>query len=137
MFQRAYFAAQALGIAERTHQLMYDAVWKTGELATTDYPTNRLKSPQPSIEQAAQAYARWTGVKAADFLATARSFSVEVRMRGTDEQVLAMQVPGTPTLVVDGRYRIAENKIAEALRTGSPDQLIPLVRFLLEKARPH
>jgi thiol:disulfide interchange protein DsbA len=137
MFQRAYFAAQALGIAERTHQLMYDAVWKTGELATTDYPTNRLKNPQPTIEQAAQAYARWTGVKAADFLATARSFSVEVRMRGADEQVLAMQVPGTPTLVVDGRYRIAENIIDETLRTGSPDQVIPLVRFLVEKARAH
>jgi thiol:disulfide interchange protein DsbA len=137
MFQRAYFAAQALGIAERTHPLMYDAVWKTGELATTDYPTNRLKSSQPTIEQAAQAYARWTGVKAADFLATARSFSVEVRMRGADAQVLAMQVPGTPTLVVDGRYRIAENVISEALHTGSPDQVIPLVRFLVEKARAH
>ena len=137
MFQRAYLAAQALGIAERTHQLMYDAVWKTGELATTDHATNRLKSPQPTIEQAAQAYARWTGVKAADFLATARSFSVEVRMRGADEQVLAMQVPGTPTLVIDGRYRIAEDIIDETLRTGSPDQLLPLVRFLVEKARAH
>src|SRR5215472_17437136 len=60
MFQRAYFAAQGLGIAERTHQLMFDAVWKTGELATTDSQTNRLKDPQPTIEQAAQAYARWT-----------------------------------------------------------------------------
>src|SRR5262249_13832834 len=28
MFQRAFLAAQALGIAERTHQAMYDAVWK-------------------------------------------------------------------------------------------------------------
>ncbi|HEX4619794.1 MAG TPA: thiol:disulfide interchange protein DsbA/DsbL [Steroidobacteraceae bacterium] len=137
MFQRAYFAAQALGIAERTHQLMYDAVWKTGELATTDSATKRLKSPQPTIEQAAQAYTRWSGVKAADFLATARSFSVEVRMRGADAQVLAMQVPGTPTLVVDGRYRVAENIIDEILRGGSPDQLIPLVRFLVEKARAH
>src|SRR5580658_5886149 len=27
MFQRAYLAAQALGIAERTHQQMYEAVW--------------------------------------------------------------------------------------------------------------
>ena len=31
MFQRAYLAAQSLGIAERTHQAMFDAVWKTGE----------------------------------------------------------------------------------------------------------
>ena len=36
MYQRAWFAAQALGIADRTHQQMFDAVWKTGELANLD-----------------------------------------------------------------------------------------------------
>jgi thiol:disulfide interchange protein DsbA len=137
MFQRAWFAAQALGIDARTHPLMFDAVWKTGELATTDSRTRRLKDPQPTLEQAAQAYARWTGVKAADFLAMARSFTVDGRMRAADEQVLAMQVPGTPTIVVDGRYRIAENIISETVRTGPANQLIPLVSFLVAKAGGH
>jgi protein dithiol oxidoreductase (disulfide-forming) len=126
MFQRAYFAAQALGIAERTHQPMYDAVWKTGELATTDSQTHRLKNPQPSIEQAARAYARWTGVKPEDFLAMAASFTVDGKMRAADEQILAMQVPGTPCIVVNGRYRVADG-----VRTA--DQLIPLVSFLVAK----
>jgi thiol:disulfide interchange protein DsbA len=130
MFQRAYFAAQALGIAERAHQQMYDAVWKSGELATSDRETNRLKDPQPSIEQAARAYARWTGVKPEDFLAMARSFSVDTRMRAADEQVLAMQVPGTPCIVVNGRYRIADS-------IRSPEQLIPLVRFLVAREGGH
>jgi thiol:disulfide interchange protein DsbA len=130
MFQRAYFAAQALGIAERTHQQMFDAVWKNGELANIDRETRRLKSPQPTIEQAAQAYQRWTGVKSADFLAMARSFTVDGRMRAADEQVMAMQVPGTPCIVVNGRYRIAD-----AIRAA--DQLIPLVRFLIDKDSPH
>jgi thiol:disulfide interchange protein DsbA len=129
MFQRAYFAAQALGIAERTHQQMYEAVWKTGELATTD-SQHRLKSPQPSIEQAAAAYARWTGIKQEDFLAMARSFTVDGRMRAADEQVLAMQVPSTPCIVVNGRYRIAES-----MRSAS--QLIPLIRFLVAKDSAH
>lgn len=130
MFQRAWFAAQALGIAERTHQLMFDAVWKSGELATSDSRTHRLKDPQPTIEQAAQAYARWTGVKPADFLAMARSFTVDGRMRAADEQVMAMQVPGTPCIVVDGRYRIAEDIHAA-------NQLVPLVSFLVAKAGGH
>ncbi|HXZ59296.1 MAG TPA: thiol:disulfide interchange protein DsbA/DsbL [Steroidobacteraceae bacterium] len=130
MFQRAYFAAQALGIAERTHQLMYDAVWKTGELATTDSQTHRLKNPQPSIEQAARAYARWTGVKPGDFLAMAASFTVDGKMRAADEQILAMQVPGTPCIVVNGRYRVADG-----VRTA--DQLIPLVSFLVAKDSAH
>jgi protein dithiol oxidoreductase (disulfide-forming) len=132
MFQRAYFAAQALGIAERTHQLMFDAVWKSGELATTDSRTNRLKDPQPTIEQAAQAYARWTGVKPADFLAMARSFTVDGRMRAADEQVMAMQVPGTPCIVVDGRYRISEE-----ITHGPADRLIALVSFLVGKGGGH
>jgi len=50
MFQQAYFAAQALGIANRTHQAMFDAVWQTGQLAIVDPTTNRLKHPLPSIE---------------------------------------------------------------------------------------
>ncbi len=127
MFQRAWFAAQALGIAERTHQLMFDAVWKTGELANIDSQTHRLKSPQPTIEQSAKAYARWTGVRAEDFLAMARSFTIDGRMRAADEQVMAMQVPGTPCIVVDGRYRIADSIRAA-------NQLIPLVSFLVAKA---
>ena len=130
MFQRAYFAAQFLHVAEQAHQGIFDAVWKTGELANIDSQTHRLKSPQPTIEQAAQAYARWTGVKSADFLAMARSFTVDARMRAADEQVMAMQVPGTPCIVVNGRYRVADG-------IRSADQLIPLVRFLIAKDGPH
>jgi thiol:disulfide interchange protein DsbA len=131
MFQRAYLAAQALGIAERTHQLMFDAVWKTGELATFD-KINRLKDPQPTIEQAAQAYARWTAVKPADFLAMANSFTVDGRMRTADEEIMAMQVPGTPCIVVDGRYRISDD-----ITHGPADRLIALVQFLVAKAGGH
>lgn len=126
MYQRAWFAAQALGIADRTHQPMFDAVWKTGELANIDSQTHRLRSPQPTIEQAARAYARWTGMKPEDFLAMANSFSVDGKMRAADEQIMAMQVPGTPCIIVNGRYRIADSIRAA-------DQLIALVRFLLAK----
>jgi thiol:disulfide interchange protein DsbA len=124
MFQRAYFAAQALGLAERTHQAMYDAVWKSGELATMVTGTNRLKTPQPTIQDAARAYARWTGVKTEDFLAAANSFGVDAKMRAADAQILAMHVPSTPCIVVNGRYRVSET-----VRAG--DQLIVLVRFLV------
>jgi thiol:disulfide interchange protein DsbA len=131
MFQRAWFTAQALGIAERTHQQMYDAVWQTGELATSDPLTNRLKSPQPPIEAAARLYAHWTGIKAEDFLATAHSFSVDTKIRAADAQILAMQVPSTPCIVVAGRYRVN----GESVR--SPDALIELVRYLVAKAGTH
>jgi thiol:disulfide interchange protein DsbA len=131
MFQRAWFTAQALGIADRTQQQMYDAVWQTGELAISDPVTHRLKSPLPSIEDAAGLYARWTGIKAQDFLAMARSFGVDMKMRAADAQILAMQVPGTPCIVVAGRYRVNNDAVR------APGRLVELVRYLVAKAGTH
>jgi protein dithiol oxidoreductase (disulfide-forming) len=128
MFQRAYFAAQALGIAARTHQALYDAVWKTGELATIDPETHRLRRPAPTLEDAAHCYARLTGVSPQKFLAAARSFGVAMKMREADQQVMAMQIPGTPCIVVDGKYRIVMDSLS------SPEEVIPLVKYLVEKA---
>lgn len=131
MLQRAYFTAQALGIAERTHQQVYDAVWQTGELATSDPVTHRLKSPLPSIEDAARLYAHWTGIKAEDFLAMAHSFGVDMKMRAADAQIHAMQVPSTPCIVVAGRYRVNSDAVL------APGRLIELVRYLVTKAGAH
>ncbi|MGB9329540.1 MAG: thiol:disulfide interchange protein DsbA/DsbL [Steroidobacteraceae bacterium] len=130
MFQRAYFTAQFLHVAEQAHQGIFDAVWKSGELATIDPGTNRLKERMPSIEDAARVYARLTGVKPETFLATARSFSVDVKMKAANSQILAMQVPGTPSIIVNGRYRVDS--------MGSAEELIELVQFLVAKeSAPH
>jgi len=131
MLQRAYFTAQALGISARTHQAIFDAVWKTGELGITDPATRRLKSPLPSIEDAAKCYERLTGVKSAVFLATARSFNVELKMRAADTQVNAMQVPGTPCIVVNGKYRVNLDSMH------SQDDVIGVVRYLVDKESQH
>lgn len=131
MLQRAYFAAAVLGIAARSHQRMFDAVWKSGELAVSDPVTQRLKSPLPSIEDAARAYARWTGVKPEAFLAAARSFAVDAKMRAADAQIHDMQVPSTPCLIVNGSYRVLMDSVS------SPDELVALVKFLVARAGAH
>jgi thiol:disulfide interchange protein DsbA len=131
MLQRAYFTAQALGISERTHQAIFDAVWKNGELAIADPATRRLKNPLPSIEDAAKCYERLTGVKADTFLATARSFSVDLKMRAADAQIIAMQIPSTPCLVVNGKYRINLDSLH------SEADLISVVRFLVARDSQH
>ena len=127
MFQRAYLAAQALGIAERTHQAMFDAVWKTGELAVTTPGTNRLKDPLPSIADAARFYARVAGVNPQQFIAMANSFGIDSKIRAADAQVLAMHVDSTPTLIVNGKYRVLRDSV-----TGN-DQLIELVKYLVAR----
>jgi protein dithiol oxidoreductase (disulfide-forming) len=128
MFQQAYFAAQSLGIADRTHQAMYDAVWKTGQLATVDQSTNQLKHPMPSLEDAARYYSQLTGVSEQKFLTAARSFGVANEMRQADAQITAMQVPGTPCIVVDGKYRVVMESLS------SPEDVVSVVKFLVAKA---
>ena len=125
LFQRAYLTAQSLGVAEKAHEGMFQAIWTTGELGVTE-PSGRPQENLPSIEDAARFYQRATGVKAADFVNASKSFSVDLKMRQADSQIIAMQVPSTPTLVVNGKYRVNNDDL-------TPDRLIELVKFLVAK----
>ncbi|HEX6395979.1 MAG TPA: thiol:disulfide interchange protein DsbA/DsbL [Steroidobacteraceae bacterium] len=127
MFQRAYLTAVSLGVAEKAHEAMFDAIWTTGELGVSDPQTRRLKTKLPTIEDAAKFYQRVTGVKAADFVAASKSFGVDLKMRQADSQISAMQVPSTPTLVVNGKYRINNENV-----TGG-DEIIELVKYLVAR----
>ncbi|HEU4592912.1 MAG TPA: thiol:disulfide interchange protein DsbA/DsbL [Steroidobacteraceae bacterium] len=127
LFQRAYLTAQSLGVAEKAHDAMFDAIWTTGELAVSDPQTGRLKTKLPTIEDVARFYQRVTGVKAADFVNASKSFGVDLKMRQADSQILAMQVPSTPTLVVNGKYRVNNENLNNA------DEIIDLVKFLVTK----
>jgi thiol:disulfide interchange protein DsbA len=120
MFQRAYLAAQSMGIAQRTHQAVFDAVWKTGELAIS-------RVPMPTIQDAARCYVRIAGVRMSDFLAAANSFGVYTRMQAADTQIEKMQVPRTPCIVVNGKYRIEMSSLRNS------DELIDEVKFLVGK----
>jgi len=125
LFQRAYLTAQSLGVAEKAHEGMFQAIWATGELGVTE-PSGRLKKTLPSIEDTARFYQRVTGVKATDFVAASKSFGVDLKMRQADSQILAMQVSGTPTLVVNGKYRVNNDNL-------KPEQVVELVKFLVAK----
>jgi protein dithiol oxidoreductase (disulfide-forming) len=125
MFQRAYFAAQALGIADKTHDAMFDAVWKSGELAISDPNTHQLKRPLPTIEDAARFYNKRTGVAVDKFVATANSFAVEVKMKAADDVIRAYGAESTPTLIVNGKYRV-NNQVMTSF-----DQIIEVVKFLV------
>jgi len=132
MFQHAYFTAQVLGVADKTHDAMFDAVWKTGELAITDPASQRIRDPLPSIEDAARFYHRVAGVPVDKFLNTAKSFAVDTKVRTAEDAIVAYRVDRTPTIVVDGRYRLT------AESAGGPEQVIELVKWLVAKeSRQH
>ena len=127
MFQRAYFTAQALGIADKTHDAMFNAVWGTKELSAMDEVTHRPKSSLPTIEDAAKFYERTAGVKAETFLATAKSFGVDAKMRMADAEIGAAEALSTPTIIVNGKGRL------QAQTAGGIDQMIQLVKYLVAR----
>lgn len=129
LLQRAYITAQSLGVADKAHEAMYDAVWGTGELGVLDASGRRPKpkSALPTMDDTARFYQRVTGVKAADFVAASKSFGVDLKVRQADSQIRAMQVSSTPTLVVAGKYRLNNQNFT------STDQLIEAVKYLVAK----
>lgn len=127
MFQLAYLTAQTLGIADQTHDAMFNAVWQSGELAVIDQGTGRIKSRVPTIEDAAKYYKAQAGVPVDKFLATAKSFSVDVKVRAVEGLVQAYRVDRTPTIVVNGKYRLHTES------AGGNDELVELVKYLVAK----
>jgi thiol:disulfide interchange protein DsbA len=127
MFQLAFLTAQVLGIEAQTHEAMFDAVWKGGDLSVIDPLTHQLKAHVPTIEDAAKFYNKQTGMPVDKFLTAAKSFAVDVKVRSTEDLLQAYKVDRTPTIVVNGKYRLHVES------AGGPDQLIELVNWLVAK----
>ncbi|GAB2567972.1 thiol:disulfide interchange protein DsbA/DsbL [Dyella jejuensis] len=128
LFQRAYFAAKALGVADKSYDAMFDAVWKTGELASDDLTTGRPKpqSAWPTLDDVAKFYAKY-GVDPKEFVAVANSFSINTQMKRADDMVKAYGVEGTPTIIVNGKYRFSPSD------AGGYPQSIELTKWLVAK----
>ncbi len=128
MFQRAYYTALVLGLVNKhTHDAMFDAVWKTGELAVVVPGSNQLRRPPPSIEDAARFYARQAGVNPQTFVSTANSFGVDSKIRQADQYVRDCLVAETPTVIVNGTYRITPPS------AGGYQQMIDVTKYLIAK----
>jgi thiol:disulfide interchange protein DsbA len=127
MFQLAYLTAQTLGIADQSHDAMFDAVWTTRELSVIDPATQRIRERLPTIEDAARFYNRRSGVPVDKFVSTAKSFAVDVKVRSAEDALQAYKVDRTPTIIVNGKYRLYPQS------AGGNDEVVDLVNFLVAK----
>ena len=129
VYQRAYYAAQALGLAEKSYDAMFDGTFKTGEISTYDLKGSGLKPKEawPTIEDIAQFYAQKFGADPKEFVAVANSFSVNTKMKRADDLVKAYGVDGTPSMVVNGKYRYGPST------AGGYAQTIELTQWLIAK----
>ncbi len=94
-FARAFDTAQALGLVDKTHQALFDAI-------------HRDHLPLRDIESLGNWYAG-QGANAGNFLSTANSFVIEAKMAHGNDLVKSYGVEATPTLVVNGKYRVSAN----------------------------
>ncbi|GAB3358973.1 thiol:disulfide interchange protein DsbA/DsbL [Lysobacter tyrosinilyticus] len=112
-YAKAYFAAKALGIADRSHEAVFRALHEDGEL-----PRN------PSDDELASFYTRF-GVQSARFLATFNGPGVEAQMERALTFLQRSGVEGTPTMIVAGKYRV----------TAKPDDVLHVVDQLVARER--
>lgn len=131
VFQRAHLAAQQLGIADRNHARLFNAIWRTAEFPYFDPATGRPRNPAPVIRDFARFYAKGGGVTENDFAKRASAPEMEEVVRRTDALIRGWQIPSTPSLVVAGRYLINLDEIS------SSADLAALTTFLvgLERTR--
>lgn len=137
VFQRAHLAAQQLGIADRNHARLFNAIWRTAEFPYFDPATGRPRNPAPVIRDFARFYASGGGVTENQFAQRAAAPAMDETVKRTDALIRGWQIPSTPALVVAGRYLINLDAVSTSADLASlTNFLISLERTRLTKAAP-
>lgn len=110
-YARAYYAAKKLGVVDRTHLELFK------EKFQENYPIN-------SLDDLADFYAR-QGVNRAEFMKIATSDEVTNQMKSDLALIEKWGVDGTPTIVIDGKYRNGDIHTYQ--------QLVAMTQWLVKK----
>lgn len=114
-FARAFLTAQSLGVLDRSHQALFDAIHRDRKLFQT-------------IEDLATFYSTYD-IKPEGFISTAQSMVIQSQLAKSMEQVRNYQIEGTPTLIVSGKYRIA----ADPEKGVGYPEMIEIANYLVKK----
>lgn len=115
LMAQGYYAAKSLGVAERTHQQIFDALFERGVQIRT-------------LDDLADLYAS-LHVDRDAFMNAAKSFFVETELARSDELSRTYHIEGTPTVVVAGKYSVTGES------AGGYDKLFAVVDRLVAKER--
>ncbi len=88
---KAFFTAEALGVVEKVHADLFDAIQNKKQALRTE-------------DQLAQFFAKH-GVSAADFRNAYNSFLVDAKMRKAKSMAPRYGITGVPALVINGKYK--------------------------------
>ena len=110
---RAYYTAEILGVLDKTHEAMFEAIHnKKQRLAT-----------EPEIRDLFVAH----GVSAKDFNRVFRSFAIEAKIRRAKDMSQRYGIKGVPALIVNGKYRTS------AKLAGGNSKIFKVVNHLVKQ----
>lgn len=115
-FARGFYAAETLGIMEKTHEAMFAAVHKE-------------RVPFRSLDDIANWYVEKGGVSKEQFLSAANSFAVNSKIGRSNAMIPRWGVAGTPAVIVNGKYRL------DVTSAGGHANVPALIDFLVAKER--
>jgi len=90
---RAYYTAEILGVVDKVHRPMFDAI-------------HEQKRPM-NTEAAIMALFKKNGVSEKDFKRAFHSFAVETKLRRAKDMGRRYGARGVPAIIVNGKYRIS------------------------------
>lgn len=114
-YARAFFAANRMGVLAQTHAALFRAI----------HDEHSVPMGNASTEELAAFY-RQHGVDAGKLAAAMSGAAVAADMQRARAFVIASGLLGTPTLVVDGRYRVQGRSHEDTLRIAG--QLVAMQR---------
>lgn len=116
-YARAYYVSEAMGLVEKTHTALFHAIHLEHSL-----PGEGEKPDEAAIV----AFYAKHGADPKRFLADMHSFATDAKINRGKQFMLRTGVGGTPTLIVDGKYRVLGHSYEDMLRI--TDQLIQMER---------
>ena len=107
IYAQAYLVADAMGLDARTHDAVFNAIHIEHSLPSESDP--------PDARKVAAFYARY-GADPKQFIDAMSSFTVDAKLKRAKQFMLASGVEGTPTMIVDGKYRVTGKGDDDTLR---------------------
>lgn len=106
-YARAFYAAETLGLQEKTHEDMYAAIHIQQTL--------KGERGRDSVEDIAGFYGKH-GADAKQFAQTMASFSVAAKTNRAKQFATRSKITGTPSLIVNGKYLVKGRSFEDMLR---------------------
>jgi thiol:disulfide interchange protein DsbA len=106
-YAHAFYAADALGLVDRSHDAVFHAIHIEQSLPG--------EGKEPDEQAIAKFYGKY-GVDPKVFADAMHSFTIDAKLARAKQFMIDSGVEGTPTMIVDGKYRVLGRGDAEVLR---------------------